>query len=557
MKGGAPLKRARVIFQNGLENGGHKVPGVRLSTTEKGLLARWSNPKSYATPFLRKLVIGGRAGFRGLQRQTLEYKYPVTVLCGKNGSGKSTLLAASLLAFHSSKADLPPHLQARRLKRPHYTFGDFFYQGPNDPSLEDAYVEWTYTNGSQLKAIKKQKRWLVYDRRKHRAAIYLGASRIVPAFERTALRSHFKPRFSYTSRNRRALNGAFVDAYSEILGRTYSSVGLLSSSKYQIAVMESDARYSAYNSGIGEDALTTILYEIQECPRESFIAIEEIELGLHPQAQIRLANFLQRLALEKGLQIVVTSHSDSFIDALPRDARVLIQRAGKNRHIITYAPSTRFAMSDLSGLNAEELIIYCEDVFAATLITQALPHDLRKRVFVAAVSGDSKLAEQAAAHIKSRIKQKILLIWDGDVTKSPAKAKKWIRKSAANVEIYETAVNWTFLPGTKPPEEWAVTKLMDQRAQEKLAAEFDVDCLTASTLCDALRALNDPKEAILMLKRDHTQNDESVAMRGLARAAIAAEPVATKKLVDQVRGVLDGESVTRRFTFDEAVAGAD
>jgi len=84
--------------------------------------------------------------------------------------------------------------------------------------------------------------------------------------------------------------------------------------------------YTEQNFSFGEIVLINLLYDVKNAMNGALILIDELELALHPSAQIRLISVLKELASEKGLTILISTHSSSiiksqkdviFLDALP------------------------------------------------------------------------------------------------------------------------------------------------------------------------------------------------------------------------------------------------
>ena len=157
-------------------------------------------------------------------------------------------------------------------------------------------------------------------------------------------------------RRTKPLNPEFCNRVSDIMGRSYDEAEIMSSSVYSIRGCKSGNPYSSFNMGTGEDVLIHLMHILQECPDGSLIVIEEIELGFHPEALIRLAKHLQEIILKKKLQAIVSTHSPQFIDNVPREARLLIQRSGKE-HTVIMQPTTRFALAYMAGQVDPELQI--------------------------------------------------------------------------------------------------------------------------------------------------------------------------------------------------------
>lgn len=73
--------------------------------------------------------------------------------------------------------------------------------------------------------------------------------------------------------------------------------------------------------------LLTMLHEVsppQETDRSTVVLLDDIDRGLHPDAQLELIKLLRELAELKDLQIVMTTHSPYIVDALaPQEVCVL------------------------------------------------------------------------------------------------------------------------------------------------------------------------------------------------------------------------------------------
>jgi energy-coupling factor transporter ATP-binding protein EcfA2 len=304
------------------------MPGSRLNQTERDLLRWWNNGNNFKYPLLKSISITGNPGLRGIQDLTVEFNYPLTVISGRNGCGKTTILALAALGFHSPESHCS--LNAYRKKKlgedyTYYTFKDFFFKGPTDPDITGVEIEWAYKEAETIKIRKKSNKWMRYERRPIRPVHYLGLNRIVPAIEQSTLRHHFGSITSIRRTKAKALNADFCRYLNDIMGRSYTGAEVLSSSNYSVRTFTSgNSASSSFNMGAGEDALIDLLYLLQESPPGALIVIEEIEVGFHPEALTRLAQTLQKIILDKKIQIIVSTHSGYFIDHVPREARILI-----------------------------------------------------------------------------------------------------------------------------------------------------------------------------------------------------------------------------------------
>lgn len=75
------------------------MPGIHLNDTERRLKKLWDN--NTEIPFLTGISINDGTAIRGMKNCRVDFKYPITVFCGKNGSGKTTFFAVSCFSFSS------------------------------------------------------------------------------------------------------------------------------------------------------------------------------------------------------------------------------------------------------------------------------------------------------------------------------------------------------------------------------------------------------------------------------------------------------------------------
>lgn len=74
-----------------------------------------------------------------------------------------------------------------------------------------------------------------------------------------------------------------------------------------------DRYYTERNFSFGEIVLINLLFDIKYATNGSLVLIDELEMAIHPSAQIRLIDCLKDIASEKGLTIIISTHSASII----------------------------------------------------------------------------------------------------------------------------------------------------------------------------------------------------------------------------------------------------
>jgi predicted ATPase len=442
------------------------MPGSHLNETEKKLQGKWNANAFGSFPTLRSIEIKshGDFGLRGIKKLRVEFAYPVTFFSGQNGSGKSTLLALAALAYHGA----PGHeaVYAKNWSKTdkgdftYYTYKDFFHRGPGDRAVKDVEVFWNYDGRTKDISFKKvSDKWMRNERRPSRPVEYFGISRAMPSFELSALKNQFGS--DIAGIRPAPLDSTTRATVEKVLGRQYPHVEKLLGKKFSIRRTGVDG-YTSFNMGAGEDSLMSLLARLSEVPKGTLVVIDEVETALHPAAQRKLAAALLEIALERDIQIIGSTHSHHFLDCLPRVARALLVKEGESHRVVP-SPTTMLAMSELSGLPEKELLVICEDQFAATLISNALTANARKRVDIHACGSNTELAIYARGYLKFNSLAKCLIVWDGDVSDQDAtgylsKAKLRI---APDDQTMDARLKWTRLPGAICPEMWALQTVRD------------------------------------------------------------------------------------------------
>lgn len=85
---------------------------------------------------------------------------------------------------------------------------------------------------------------------------------------------------------------------------------------------------SKQSVGLGYDNLVYIATELlllEQAEGLKLLLIEEPEAHLHPQLQLKLMKYLDKLAKEKGIQIIITTHSPNLASAVKLENMTMIQ----------------------------------------------------------------------------------------------------------------------------------------------------------------------------------------------------------------------------------------
>ncbi|MCO7230094.1 AAA family ATPase [Halomonas sp. CnH100-B] len=468
------------------KNFNYSVIRIYMSYRESNLdrnLRKWF-ANDFSKSLLRSITL--RTGnMRGLSAFHIDFEYPITAIAGKNGSGKSTILALSSCAYHNKGTGF----KLPNRKTSYYTFADFFIQHSEDLppqgieiSYGISYNNWKKTDrlpngvgiGYQTRRKKRAGKWNDYASRLKRDVVFLGIERIVPHNEKSQSKSYSR---SFSHAGNAGWEVKVKDAVGKILGKKYDDFKYVSHSKYRLPIVSVNGdKYSGFNMGAGENALFEVFSVMHSVSEGALIVIDEIELGLHSEAQKKFVRTLKELCKERSLQIICTTHSRDIFSQLPDDARIFIETTN-GKSIVTPAISPDYAFSKLSAENSQELSILVEDRVAKSILLAVLPSCIRARISLEVIGSASALSRQLAASYNRENRKSILVIFDGD-QKAKEKHNLDHAFSMSESRDKEGFKDWalnqiTYLPGDTWPESWLVQKSTE--SIEELAKILSVD----------------------------------------------------------------------------------
>jgi len=457
----------------------------RESQRDKQLRKRFAN--DFAHLLLRRIVLK-KGNLRGLDALDLTFQYPITAIAGRNGAGKSTILALACCAYHNNKSGF----KLPKRKNSYYTFSDFFIQHSEEIPPEGIEIEYYIAHNKWKKSallpdgvgVGMQRRrknmggkWNDYDDRVKKNVVFLGIERIVPHSERSQSRSYSRV---FCDGMPKGWEDKVKDAVGYVLGRSYSKFRYLEHSKYSLPIVQvGNVTYSGFNMGAGENALFEIFSTIYSCGAGALLVLDEIELGLHAEAQRRFIERLKDVCYETHTQVVCTTHSREIFDCLPYDARFFVEKVnGSSR--ITEAISSDFAFAKLAAVPAAEVELLVEDEVAKTILLACLPTVSRSRVGITVIGSATALARQLAAINVRGESRPTIAIFDGDQRTKESEnfghAKDMCEKPQGDFSSWFTA-HINYLPGNTWPEAWLVQRAAECIPSLALAVSCEPDLL--------------------------------------------------------------------------------
>lgn len=216
--------------------------------------------------------------------------------------------------------------------------------------------------------------------------------------------------------------------------------------------------FSERNFSLGELGVLKLLREIEDCKNGALLLIDELELALHPRAQVGLVRHLEKVAKDKGLTVIFSTHSPSLIRAVSRTQVLFLSVEGDHHECIAGCyPAFALGQISVPAELSPDLVIYVEDDVAKSLVSAIVEEMLatefankpRPTVVVVPVGGFMsviRFLDRAESILPDATKQVAFL--DEDVqTESLAEAEK-NQKYDVLAEFKRVAARLDYLPWT-------------------------------------------------------------------------------------------------------------
>lgn len=405
----------------------------------------------------------------------IEFRFPLTVLVGANGGGKSSILHAlwgmplsysTNRFWFSTPIDPISEESAGKPNIPRYWYTHYVknigqrvqtrkvkgkksngYWEPSRPATHDGMDKMppqTKTNKAFMS--ESGDRWTAVQREPH----YINTKSETSAFDRffyhTALTKINEKQDFFIWRSGR-LHKAMHNNWSEInvgggkfsvesidvspehlkiinriLGKRYKSArkilhDLFDRNKSPSVIFETEAHtYSESFAGSGELAVVNLVLRVENLKGFDLLLIDEPETSLHPGAQKELLRYLMQKTRDKKLQVVIATHSPTFVDLLPEEALVVLDETPDGTTVNPRA-SKSSAFYRLGQPDPNKVNVLTEDKLLLAYLERAkehLPKEIQSRISLnAVITGTSEmLSHQVPAYMVSDAK--VIMVLDGD-----------------------------------------------------------------------------------------------------------------------------------------------
>ncbi len=256
---------------------------------------------------------------RNVKSLTFDLPSPgVHLLTGTNGAGKTSLLAC-----------------LRRIGESH-AFAHHFGSSQNLSldNFNDAEIKYTINNQA-VTYIYGGQRWVPRPRKYkdllnsfgYSSVLYIGATadRITPSGEELKLKKQRPAKQEV----RDAINEIFdTQKYDNLKTINLSRGGGRNAFLLQIP-SEGKSRnkyYSERHFSLGELSILKLVVALLDADVNSLVLIDELEIALHPKVQIQLLQYLKRIAHEKALTVIFSTHSVSLLKGVERENIIFLDK---------------------------------------------------------------------------------------------------------------------------------------------------------------------------------------------------------------------------------------
>lgn len=295
---------------------------------------------------------------------SLRFEIPdrgVWLLTAGNGAGKTSLLACLRRIGHPNafQVHFPASLRSERLDN--HSNGSVTYE-INGETVEYAYrgERWTPRPRSNSN---------LFSRFGYASVTYIGANadRITPRPE------------DFDTRHIRAANRSIIDGANEIFEtQKFSNLRTINLSRgvgndaFVLAIGNTPTTYhSEKHFSLGELCVLKLLRLLQDVSNNSMLIVDELEMALHPRAQVKLLRYLERQSSAKSLTIIFSTHSVTLLKTINRSRIIYLDRISERDIKPIYGCFPTYAIGNITSdeETLPDVMIYVEDVYARDMLS--------------------------------------------------------------------------------------------------------------------------------------------------------------------------------------------
>lgn len=370
---------------------------------------------------------------KGLNDCRISFDGSLTAIMGVNGIGKSTIIHALSCCFRR----VDDYGEERK-------FSSFFPPSPNS-NWKNSSFELEYDivdeRGKVVQSVfkeykKNSDRWAPrYSSQQKKNIKFIGIDTCTPDIERLRYQRY---EFKSTERTDDKARSIIKQA-GAILNKNYMTLTQNQfESRELMGVVAGQhgktIKYSSLSMGAGEQRIFRILEAVNEAPRYSMILIDEIDLLLHADSLKRLIEHIYKIAEEKKLQIIFTSHS-LVLNSLRQYVKIKYLDWHPDR-VDVYDGITSLGWELLSGDRKKPISIFVEDNLSKAIIKRiAKDLNILNKISVEIFGAATNAFVLASSFImQGEDTENVLIVLDGDVYRTDEEKRTQIKSKYSGYE---------------------------------------------------------------------------------------------------------------------------
>ncbi len=343
-------------------------------------------------------------------------------ICGLNGAGKSTIVAAVKGMIGIPLSDYDVH------------------------KLGDIEVKGVFlNNGSEVICSNMEGQRLIDQGWESDKICYLDSARNVSIQEFLIHQSNLEDlleqfeEYELEPEEINELNNIVGKRYRSCFVREIEDVTEIGSIPH-VKVFIDDTEYDSRSMGSGEHFLIYLFLCIKNIKKGTILIIEEPETYISIASQLSFVNYLAKQMAEKGITVILTTHSPYILKQIKNDNIRIVNRVRNSVNVMI--PNEKHSAEHILGMKMSNRgTFFVEDRVAADFLSVFLEDcapNLLREYTIDIVSGESGISERLHFPRSSKIQYNFVGIYDGDMRD---------RLAIGNL-------NWPycFLPGEKPLE---------------------------------------------------------------------------------------------------------
>jgi len=131
--------------------------------------------------------------------------------------------------------------------------------------------------------------------------------------------------------------------------------------------------FTEKNFSLGEILILNALFQLERVANNSLVLIDEVELALHPRVQVKFLRFLEKIASQKALTIIISTHSSSLIKSTEK--LIYLERDRTTGNVkIEHDCYPAIALQNVAVTEEvqPDFVFFVEDVFGRYILEEIL-----------------------------------------------------------------------------------------------------------------------------------------------------------------------------------------